>query len=66
MPSNKNTSPILLTINALVAALAAWALVYQKLMSKYEQTPTPSQPKNSTTKLSAETRMSINKVKSVK
>jgi len=47
MPNKKKISPILFIKTALKAALTACTLVNQKLINKYEQIPTPSQPKNS-------------------
>lgn len=41
-PTLKNISPTRLTVNALMADLLAWIRVYQKLISKYEDTPIPS------------------------
>ncbi len=62
----KPTSPILFTIIAFIADLPAWILVCQKPISKKEAKPIPSQPKNITIKLSAETSNSIKKVNSDK
>jgi hypothetical protein len=62
IPKSKATSPILLTINAFIAALFAAILVYQKLTNKYEQKPTPSHPKNNCKKLPAVTKINIKKV----
>jgi hypothetical protein len=39
-------SPILFTNIAFIAALLANILVYQKLINKYEDNPTPSHPIN--------------------
>ena len=39
---------------------------YQNPINRYEQSPTPSQPKNNCTKLSAETSMSMKKVKKLR
>jgi hypothetical protein len=50
----------------LIADLLAWIRVCQKLISKNEAKPIPSQPKNMTTKLSAVTKTSIKPVKSDK
>jgi len=61
-PIRKPTSPTLLTIIALIAALLACILVYQKLINKYEVNPTPSQPINICTTLSAVTKTIIKKV----
>jgi len=54
----------LLTISALIADLFACIRVYQKLINKYEQSPTPSQPKKITPKLSDKIRINIKNVKS--
>lgn len=62
MPANKNKSPTLLIKKALVAALPACILVYQKLINKYELKPTPYQPKNKTTKFAEDTKINIKKV----
>src|SRR6185503_18277552 len=48
-----------LTTNAFFPACAADGRVYQKPISRYEQTPTPSQPTNMRRKLSARTSVSI-------
>ena len=66
IPVSKNRSPILLIINALVAALPAWARVCQKPISKYEHKPTPSHPINSTKKIQNETNNKIKNVNSEK
>jgi hypothetical protein len=47
-----------------MADLLAWIRVCQKLMSKKEAKPIPSQPKNITTKLSAVTKTSMKPVNS--
>jgi hypothetical protein len=47
IPKVNATSLIRFTINALMADLLAWILVNQKLIKRYEQIPTPSQPKKS-------------------
>ena len=65
-PKLKLKSPILLTIIAFRAALLACILVYQKLINKYEQIPTPSQPKNNNNKLSEVIKKAIKKVNSDK
>ena len=62
MPRAKPKSPTRLTIKAFIAASFAVARSYQKPISRYEHKPTPSQPKNSCTKLSAVTSISIKKV----
>jgi hypothetical protein len=51
------------TINAFTPLEIASTLVYQKLMSKYEHKPAPSQPKKTCIKLSPETNSNINNVK---
>ena len=66
MANNIAQSPTLLTNNAFMADLLAWILVYQKLINKYEQIPTPSQPMNICTILSAVTKNSIKKVNNCK
>lgn len=58
----KNTSAILFISMALIAALLANKRVSQKLISKYEHTPTPSQPKNNCKKLPALINTNIKKV----
>jgi len=58
----KPRSPTLLTSIAFIADLPACILLYQKLISKNEAKPIPSQPKNINTKLSAVTKTSIKKV----
>jgi len=63
MPKVKARSLIRFINRAFIAALLAEILVNQKLMSKKEQRPIPSHPKNITIKLSAATRISIKKVK---
>ena len=64
MPIAKPKSPTLFTINAFIAALFADSFLYQNPINKYEQSPTPSQPKNNCKKLSDTTSTSIEKVKS--
>ena len=54
------------TTNAFIAAALAVSLLNQKPIKKYEQSPTPSQPKNSCRKLSAVTKVNIANVKSDK
>ena len=61
IPIAKPKSPTLLTINALIAALFADSFLYQKPINKYEQRPTPSQPKNNCKKLSETTRLTLKK-----
>jgi hypothetical protein len=48
---------------AFIAALLACIRVYQKLINKYEQRPTPSQPIKSCNRLFPETRINIKNVK---
>ena len=59
IPSIKNASPMRLTTKALRAAFELAKSVYQKPISRNDATPTPSQPMNSTGKLSPNTRISI-------
>lgn len=56
------TSPTRLTIIAFIAALPVLILLNQKLISKKDAKPIPSQPKNMMTKLSAVTSSNIKKV----
>lgn len=56
------TSPILFTNIALSAALLAWRRVNQKFINKYEQSPTPSHPKNNIKMLSL---LTSNNIKTV-
>lgn len=60
--NNKAKSPTRLTNIALIADLLAWILVNQKLINRYDDTPTPSQPTNICKKLFAVTKISIKKV----
>ena len=53
-----------LRMNAFKAAMVAVGRVYHKPLSRYDTTPTPSQPKNSCMKLFDMTSISIAKVKS--
>jgi hypothetical protein len=62
IPMAKPTSPTLFTIIALIADLLACILVCQKLINKKEARPIPSQPKNITIKLSADTKNNIKPV----
>src|SRR6185312_3027573 len=55
-------SPIRFIIIALIAALLAWIRVNQKLINKYEQSPTPSHPTNICNKLFAVTKINIKNV----
>ena len=55
-------SPTLLMSIALIAALVACILDFQKLINKKEHKPTPSHPKNSITKLDDNTKTIIKKV----
>ncbi len=64
MPSRKPKSPTRLTRNAFKFAKIAVGRLYQNPISRYETTPTASQPKNSCMKLFAITSMSIAKVNS--
>jgi len=51
-------------MNAFMAAALAEGFSYQKPISRYEARPTPSQPKNIWTRLSAVTSISMAKVNS--
>jgi hypothetical protein len=62
IPKAKPISPTRLTSIALIADLDAWIRVCQKLISKNEAKPIPSQPKNITTKLLAETKTNMKPV----
>src|SRR6476469_3668369 len=62
MPRLKPKSPMRLTTNAFSAAALAEGLWYQKPINRYEASPTPSQPKNICTRLSAVTSISIAKL----
>ena len=62
IPSMKPKSPTRLTTNALIAAAQAEGLVYQKPISRYDASPTPSQPKKSCTRLSELTSISMKNV----
>src|ERR1051326_641736 len=64
MPSENPKSPTRLTMKALMAAALADGRSYQKPISRYEASPTPSQPKNICRKLSAVTSINMAKVKS--
>ena len=60
MPRMKPKSPMRLTMNAFLPASAADGFVNQKPISRYEQSPTPSQPMNITGKLAPSTSTSMN------
>ena len=62
MPSRKPKSPTRLTRKAFRFAKMALGRVYQKPISRYETTPTASQPKNSCRKLFDITSISMAKV----
>ena len=62
MPIVKLKSLIRFIIMAFKADFIACILVYQKLISKYEHNPTPSQPKNNWIKLSAVIKINIKQV----
>jgi hypothetical protein len=55
-------SPTLLTVTAKMDDLFAWIRKYQKLISRYEQIPTPSQPTKIKKRLLEHTKMYIKKV----
>ncbi len=59
MPSMKPKSPMRLTRNAFLPASAAVCLRNQNPISRYEQSPTPSQPMNITGKLAPSTSTSM-------
>ena len=59
MPRRNPKSPIRLTMNAFFPASAAAGRSYQNPISRYEQSPTPSQPTNISRKLFASTSVSI-------
>ena len=61
MASMKPKSPTRLVMNAFLPAIAADSLVCQKAIRKYEQVPTPSQPRKVTSRLSPSTSISIEK-----
>ena len=63
-PSNMKTSPTLVVMKALIMALRADSLPYQKPIKRYEQSPMISQPMNNRSRLSERTRVSIPKAKS--
>ena len=62
MPSAKPKSPTRFTMKAFMAASLADFLSNQKPISRYDARPTPSQPKNSWTRLSEVTSISMKKV----
>ena len=64
MPSRKPKSPTRLTRNAFRLAKIAVGRLYQKPISRYETTPTASQPKKSCKKLLLMTSISIANVNS--
>ncbi len=57
----KPQSPTRLVMNAFLPAVAADCRVCQNEISRYEQVPTPSHPRNVTTMFSPSTRTSIEK-----
>ena len=59
IPSRNPKSPIRFTMKAFLPASAADGFVYQKPMSRYEHSPTPSHPTNRSRRLSASTSVSI-------
>jgi hypothetical protein len=62
-PAKIKKSPTLLINIAFKADLTAWIRELQKLIKRNEHKPTPSQPKNNTTKLVERTKITIKKVK---
>jgi len=63
IPIMKPQSPTRLTTKAFLPADAARSRSNQNEIRRYEQVPTPSQPRNMTTKLFPSTSMSIEKAK---
>ena len=61
MASMKPQSPIRLVTNAFLPAVALASSVNQNEMRKYEQAPTPSQPRKVSSRLSPSTSISIEK-----
>ena len=61
-PNTSPRSPILFTTIAFIADLPVCILVNQNDISKNEDNPIPSQPKNISRKLSAETKTNIKNV----
>ena len=55
----KPQSPMRFVMNAFLPAVAADSRVCQNAMSRYEQVPTPSQPRNVTSRFSPSTRTTI-------
>jgi hypothetical protein len=62
IPKPKPQSPTRFIIKAFKAARLALIREYQKLIRRKEHKPTPSHPKNSCRKLSAEININIQKV----
>jgi len=63
IPIRKAASPIRVTMNAFFAAFAAAFRSNQWPISRYEQSPTPSQPTYRSRKLSARTSVSMKNTK---
>src|SRR4051794_35836881 len=63
MPTMKPQSPTRLVMKAFLAAEALAGLSNQNEMRKYEQTPTPSQPRNVSNRLLPSTSITIEKTK---
>ena len=63
IPTAKKKSPTRLVINAFLPATAFARSENQKDISRYEQTPTPSHPRNISRKLSARTSVIIENIK---
>ena len=61
MPRMKPQSPMRLTMNAFLPASDALCLWYQKPISRYEQSPTPSHPTNITRNVLPSTSSSMKK-----
>ena len=62
-PRTKPKSPMRFTTKAFIPAVAFLCSLYQKLISRYEQSPTPSQPTNISMKLSPRTSTSMANMK---
>ncbi len=63
IPRRNPKSPIRFTMNAFLPASAADRFRNQNPISRYEQSPTPSQPTNSTGKVDPSTSTSMNAAK---
>ena len=61
MPTMKPQSPTRLVMKAFLPAVALASFSNQKEMRKYEQAPTPSQPRKVSSRLSPRTSISMEK-----